>query len=245
MSALKGLFIFVFLFVILFLAGCEIKKKIINQKTQLSEEKAMPIKNKETIFLPQPKTSGEISLEEVILKRRSKRSFTSQKLTLSQISQVLWAAQGITDDKRGFRSAPSAGALYPLEIYLVVAQDGVENLEAGVYHFDPEEHSLERVLKEDLRQELAEAGLGQSAISQAPISLVITAVYERITKKYGQRGRRYVHMEVGHVGQNIYLQVEALGLGTVVIGAFNDQQVKQILGIEEEPLYIMPIGYGE
>ena len=234
----KKLFIFFFLFVILFLTAC-----VLNNKVQ-EEEKVMPAKSEKTISLPKPKISGELSVEEAIKRRRSRRDFKDKALTLGQISQILWSAQGITDKEKGLRSAPSAGALYPLELYLVVSENGVENLEAEVYHFSPSENNLKRVVDGDFRQDLAEAGLGQSAIRQAPASIVITAIYERTTQKYGDRGEKYVHAEVGHAGQNIYLQVEALGLGTVVIGAFNDERVKEILGVvEEEPLYIMPVGH--
>lgn len=236
----KGLFLFTSLFVILSLTGYLINKKISPQK----KEETMAIKNEETVSLPPPKTSSQVSLEETISKRRSRRNFTDQSLTLKQISQILWVAQGITNKEKGFRSAPSAGALYPLEIYLVVAENGVRDLAVGVYHFNPQEFNLKRLLVDDLCQDLAAAALGQTAISQAPVNLVIVAIYERTTQKYGDRGKHYVHMEVGHVGQNIYLQAEALGLGTVTIGAFNNEQVKQVLELtKEEPLYIMPLGH--
>lgn len=232
--------IFVLLATILFLTSLMVNKKIGKQK----ETKTMPIKDSETISLPEPRTTSQVSLEEAISKRRSRRDFISRSLALTEISQVLWAAQGITDEERGFRSAPSAGALYPIELYLTVGKEGAEDLEPGVYHFNPEKFTLERHLSGDLRQDLREAALGQTAISQAPASLVITAVLERTTQKYGERGKRYVYMEAGHVAQNVYLQVESLGLGTVSIGAFDDQWVKQVLSLSDEtqPLYIMPIG---
>lgn len=226
----------------LFLTACVAKQKNENQK----EEKKMPIEKSQTIFLPEPQISGKVSLEETISKRRSRRNFKDKALTLEQISQILWSAQGITNKEKGSRSAPSAGALYPLEIYLVVSDQGVEDLETGVYHFSPKENNLKMVKAGDYRDDLAKAGLGQSSINQAPVSIVITAIYERVTQKYGDRGKKYVHMEAGHAGQNIYLQAEALGLGTVVIGAFNDGQVKRVLSLAEgEPLYIMPIGYSK
>lgn len=232
--------IFILLATILFLVGLIVNKKINNSK----EKKTMPIKNQDTITLPQPKTIGQMSVEEAISKRRSRRDFKDQSLSLEQISQILWSAQGITDKEREFRSAPSAGALYPIEIYLVTGRDGVENLEAGVYHFNAEGYNLKRLLRGDLRQELAEVALGQEAVSLAPVSLVITAIFERTTQKYGARGERYVNLEAGHVAQNVYLQVETLGLGTVSIGAFDDNRVKEILSLpkEAQPLYIMPIG---
>lgn len=196
------------------------------------------------ISLPQPALKGKTSLEETILKRRSKREYAKESLTLKQVSQILWAGQGITDEKTGFRSVPSAGALYPLDIYLVVGRDGVKDLAEGVYHFSPQGHKLEKILTGDLREPLMEACLNQSFIAQAPIVLVITGEYERTTVKYGERGKQYVHQEAGHAAQNIYLQVEGLDLGTVTIGAFDEEEIKKILNLPQthQPLYIMPAG---
>lgn len=190
---------------------------------------------------PAQKEKDNLSVEEAIAKRRSERSFHDSPLAKEQLFQILWAAQGITGD--GKRSAPSAGATYPLEIYAVVGK--VEGLEAGVYRYVPKNHSLEPHLSGDRRKELAVASLGQSFIADAPLVIVITAEYERTTKKYGERGIRYVHIEVGHVGQNIYLQAESLGLGTVAVGAFYDDEVSRVLNLpgNHAPLYIMPIGY--
>ncbi len=142
------------------------------------------------------------------------------------------------------RAAPSAGATYPLEVYAVVKNGGVEGLDAGVYHYQPEDHSLGLLRNGDLSEELASACLGQGWVREAPLNIVITAVYARTTRRYGTRGERYVHMEVGHVGQNIYLQATAMGLGTVAVGAFYDDEVRKVLGVSEEerPLYVMPVG---
>jgi SagB-type dehydrogenase family enzyme len=199
-----------------------------------------------TISLPDPRLKGEMTLEEAILKRRSRRDFRDSPLTLGEISQILWAAQGITD-RTGLRAAPSAGALYPLDLYLVVGKQGVEGLGEGVYHYLPQSHSLEPTLEGDVRQTLARLSVEQMFIADAPLSLVITAEYERTTKKYGDRGVRYVHMEAGHVGQNVYLQAEALGLGTVTVGAFQDEEIAQALNLPSSyrPLYVMPIGHPE
>jgi SagB-type dehydrogenase family enzyme len=158
-------------------------------------------------------------------------------LALEQISQLLWAASGKNLYRR---TAPSAGATYPLEIYLVVGE--VEGLEPGIYHYSSSRHSLESVKEQDIRNRLAAAALGQGMITRAPSSIVIAADYVRTSSRYGPRGIRYVHMEAGHVGQNISLQANALSLGTVMIGAFDDPQVREILGVEEEPLYIIPVG---
>lgn len=199
----------------------------------------------EIINLPAPRFKGEMSLEEAILKRRSRRDYQEKSLTLEQISQILWAAQGITEEETGFRSAPSAGALYPLEIYIVVGGKGVKELKESVYHFIPQGHKIEKKKEGDLRQDLMRACLDQSSVAQAPIVLIITAEYERTTQKYGDRGKQYVHMEAGHAAQNIYLQVESLGLATVTIGSFDGEEIGKILNLPPNytSLYVMPLGY--
>ncbi len=193
------------------------------------------------ITLPEPQFESQVSLEAALLERRSVREYADLPLALEDISQLLWAAQGITSEWGG-RTAPSAGALYPLELYLVVGD--VDNLEAGVYKYQPQEHALIRVRDSDVRSELASAALEQSFIAQGAVDIVISAVYERTTRKYGDRGIRYVHMEAGHAAQNVYLEAVALGLGTVTVGAFGDERVKEILNMPESevPLYIMPLG---
>ncbi len=155
--------------------------------------------------------------------------------------QSLWSAQGHTHAD-GFRTAPSAGALYPLEIY-VVAGD-VADLPAGVYRYQPREHNLVLVQRGDLRAPLASAALGQAWIRSAPAVLAIAGVYQRTARKYGKRGRRYVHIEVGHAAQNVYLQATTRGLATVLVGAFNDTEVQEVLGLPSDhaPLGLMPLG---
>jgi SagB-type dehydrogenase family enzyme len=201
-------------------------------------------KDAKIIELSKPKFESEISIEEALVQRRSIRDYKDESLTLSEVSQLLWAAQGITirPDGRKGRTAPSAGATYPLEIYLTVRD--VEGLEPGVYRFLIEEFKLKKVLAGNIHPELSRAALGQPWVAKAPINIVIGAVYERTTDRYGERGIRYVHMEVGHVGQNISLQVISLELGTVVIGAFDDNEVKRIVNMAPNitPLYIMPVG---
>ena len=194
-----------------------------------------------TIRLPEPRHDGDVSVEKTLSLRRSVRSYRDTPLTLGEISQILWAAQGITHE-RGLRTAPSAGALYALEVYLVAGN--VEGLESGLYRYRPDGHDLVSVRSGDIRQNLREATLRQNYIGDAPASLVLFAVYERITKKYGDRGVRYSHMEAGHAAQNVYLQGVALGIDTVVVGAFEDAAVKKLIspGTDEEPLYIMPLG---
>ena len=189
------------------------------------------------IKLLKPKEKGIISIEETLHQRRSVRDYKKISLSLEEVSQCLWAGTGKNLYRR---TAPSAGATYPLEIYLVAGE--VEGLEPGVYHYSISKHYLERVIDGDVRKSLSRAALEQRMIERAPISIIIAADYNRTTGHYGQRGIRYVHMEVGHVGQNISLQTVALNMGTVMIGAFDDQRVKEILRIEEEPLYIIPVG---
>jgi SagB-type dehydrogenase family enzyme len=197
------------------------------------------------VNLPNPKTTGTMSVEQAIQQRRSIRSYANDPLSIQDISQLMFATQGITDPTERFRAAPSAGATYPLEVYVVVGNNCVEELAGGFYRYDPHKHLLVYISKGDLRSSLAEAALGQSWLKEAPINIVIAAVYERTTNRYGERGVRYVHMEAGHVGQNIYLQAIARGLGTVAVGAFHDNQVQQILQLpsDQKPLYIFPIGY--
>ncbi len=193
------------------------------------------------VMLPEPVLEGNVSVEEALRERRSVRTYAEVPLTLADIGQILWAAQGVTDD-RGYRTAPSAGALYPLEIY-VTAGD-VMGLAPGIYHYQPEKHLLIQVTSGDRRADLQAAAINQTPVGDAPATVVITAIPDRTTTKYGERGLRYVDMEAGHASENIYLQVAATGLGTVTIGAFDDDGVREILGLPENetPLYLMPVG---
>ena len=202
----------------------------------------MAMETGQRIPLPAAASGGEMPVEEALEQRRSIREFSRDGLELDDVSQLLWAAQGVTS-RRGFRAAPSAGALYPLELY-VVAGD-VAGLSPGVYRYRPKKHDLVLVADGDRRKPLAAAALEQGWVRRAPAVLVIAAVYERTMAKYGQRGLRYVHMEVGHAAQNVYLQATARGLGTVMVGAFEDDEVREVLGLPEdhEPLGIMPVGH--
>jgi SagB-type dehydrogenase family enzyme len=177
-----------------------------------------------------------VSLEETLSARRSIRRYTHEPLTWEEIGQLLWAAQGITRDW-GARTAPSAGALYPLELYVALSK--------GLYHYRPQGHQVDVVVHGDLREGLWEAGLKQDWIRQAPAVYIICAVYARTSVKYGGRAERYVHLEAGHAAENLLLQAVALGLGGVPIGAFHDGKVKDLLGLPEDqdPLYLIPIGY--
>ncbi|MCF8051054.1 MAG: SagB/ThcOx family dehydrogenase [Desulfobacterales bacterium] len=193
------------------------------------------------IKLPPARTDGSQSLESTLNQRRSVRSFADAPVTLPQLAQLLWAGQGLTD-RRGYRTAPSAGATYPLE--LLAAVGDVDGFEPGIYRYLAAGHYLEKITKGDPRPELQRAALSQSAVAGAPVVFVISAVYERTLGRYGERGIRYVHMEAGHAAQNICLQAVALGLGSVVIGAFRDRQIQQVLSLDEDehPLYLIPVG---
>ena len=195
------------------------------------------------IKLPSPSLKGKTTVEEAISKRRSVRRFRAQPLSLLQLSQILWSAQGITSAS-GHRAAPSAGATYPLEVFVLVGEQTVESLKAGIYHYEVDSHSLSLHLKGDLRQELAEAALGQGFVASCPVDVVVCALFPRTAYRYGRRGERYVHVEVGHVGQNVSLQAMALGLATVMVGAFDDEDVRKVLKADEQfkPLYIIPVG---
>lgn len=198
----------------------------------------------ETVKLPKPQLRGKLSVEEAIYNRRSIRDYKKEPLTLAEVSQLLWASGGATCDgiTGATRSYPSAGASYPLEIYLVVGE--VTGLEPGVYHYLWKEHSVELKLPGDKRAQLASASWFQQMIKNAPISIVFTGIYEKTMGRYGERGERYIYMDLGHAGQNVYLVAESLDLGTVAIGAFQDEGVKKVLGLSEAetPLYIMPVG---
>ena len=189
-------------------------------------------------------------MEKALANRRSRRNFQNKELSAEQLSQILWAAYGITRPsdnqalRGGLRTAPSAGALYPLEIYVVVGN--VKGIEAGVYKYVSQEHKIVRTIDRDIRGELSAASLNQGMIKDAPVTVVYTAVFGRVIPRYGDRGReRYVFMEIGHSAQNIYLQAEVLGLGTCAVAAFTDSRVSELLRLpeEESPLYIMPVGY--
>jgi len=197
--------------------------------------------------LPPAKTTGTMAVEQALAGRRSIRSYTDEPLTLPEVSQLLWAAYGVTKPipdaprlRGGLKTAPSAGGRYPLEVYLVAGN--VTGLASGVYSYRPENHSLWQVVAGDRR---AAVDNGQGMVEAAPATIVYSAVYERTTSRYGTRGReRYVCMDLGHSAENVYLQAAALGLGTCALGAFVDMDLKLACNMTkaEEPLYIMPVG---
>ncbi len=194
-----------------------------------------------SIALPAPRRTGTVSLEETIQRRRSIRQYKNEPLTLAELAQLLWAAQGITQEA-GRRTAPSAGALYPLELYVVAGS--VTGLASGIYKYLTRAHKLVRVKAGDHRAELAAAALGQQQIARGSVTFVFSGVYERTAGRYQERTLRYVHMEAGHAAQNLCLQAVALGLGSVVMGAFEDERVKRLAGMprEEAALYLVTVG---
>jgi SagB-type dehydrogenase family enzyme len=191
--------------------------------------------------LPEPRRDSAYSLERALSERRSVREFRDTPLRLEELAQLVWAAQGRVT-RSGHRTAPSAGALYPLELFVVAGN--VQDLAAGVYRYQPSPHRLALVAGGDRRQRLVEAALGQRWIGEAPAILVIAGIERRTTVKYGARGVRYVHLEAGHAAQNALLQAVALGLGGTVGGAFSDADVKASAGLreDEQPLYLIPVG---
>ncbi len=222
------------------------ERKTTKDRTQLARiEGKMP-----GYILPAPMFKSSITVEEALLKRRSHRSFLKDALSADDLSRILWAAYGITrplpayyQTRGGYKTAPSAGGTYPLEVYALVGN--VNDIDKGVYKYVPDGHKILMIIDSDMKADLCKAALNQDMISTAPLCLFFSAVYRRTTNRYGQRGyERYVCMDLGHAAQNVYLQAESLHLGTCAIGAFNDLKVREVMQLpeEEEPLYIMPVG---
>lgn len=197
------------------------------------------------VSLPSPAEAGTVSVEAAIADRRSRRDYGDEPLSLAELSQLCWAAQGVTEPSTGYRAAPSAGALFPLELYVVIGSPGVEDVSTGVYRYDPDRHALDRGPSTDVQSALSDAAVDQTFVAEAAVDLVVCAVDERTTGKYGRRGsRRYVPMEAGHAAENVYLQAESLDLSTVSVGAFDDAAVRDLVGApaEQRPLYVLPVG---
>jgi SagB-type dehydrogenase family enzyme len=190
----------------------------------------------EPVTLPPARTTGPLPLETAIYRRRSQRDFAPGALTPEEISQLAWAAQGITDKERGLRASPSAGALYPLELYVVDAQ--------GVWHYDPAQNALRRIATGDRRADLMHAAVGQSPVGAAAANLVLTGVMARSRPRYKDRAERYVYIEAGHAAENALLEATALGLAAVPVAAFDDDAMRRVLGVgaAETPLYILSVG---
>ena len=172
------------------------------------------------------------------------REFKSDKISSDDLGKILWSAMGFQNLSTGGRTAPSAGACYPLSCYAAIGKDGIEGIEEGLYYYSFRDHSLRKRLDGDLRHELARAALHQDFISVAPVSIIFTAVMSLTTDSYGERGIRYVYIDLGHAAQNVLLQAVALEIGTVPVGAFHDDRVSDLLNLpkDEQPLYIIPVG---
>ena len=198
-----------------------------------------------SVKLPQPKLKGTMSLEEAIKKRRCVRSYKDKALTLEQLSQLLWSADGITGESNYQRAAPSAGGLHPLDFYVVAGSGSVKGLKEGVWHYEPKKHEISLIKAGDWRGELEKASLGQKQVGTAELVIVVTVEYERTTRKYGNRGNRYALMDAGFACENTFLQVQSLGLAACVVGAFHDDKVRNVLNLPEkhEPLILLTIGY--
>jgi SagB-type dehydrogenase family enzyme len=201
-------------------------------------------KGAEKMELPKPEYRG-VTVEEAIDRRRSVRDYSNKAITKAQLSQLLFSAQGTTGSSfgKGLRAAPSAGALYPFEVYVVV--NNVEDLPRGIYHYSVRDHTLEVVKKGDFREQIADAGLKQGMLGEAGVTFVLSAIFDRVCCKYGQRGYRYVYMEAGHISQNIYLESVSLGLGSVCAGAFLDEKVNELIGVDgrsEAAIYLHAVG---
>lgn len=195
----------------------------------------------EAIRLPPPDLTGSITLEKALAERRSVRTYADEPLDMNDLSQLLWGTQGVTDP-RGFRTAPSAGAQYPLEVTVAVGR--VEGLSPGSYRYIPATHQIRKIHDGDQRERLSAAAFSQQMPAEAPVTFVISGIYERTRTRYGERAERYTWMEAGHASQNCYLIATARGLGTVAIGAFDEREVQEIIGLpdDEIPLYLMPVG---
>ncbi len=198
----------------------------------------------QTVALSGPRLKSQVSVEEAIQARRSVRAYAAAPLQLFEVAQIVWAAQGITESQSGKRAAPSAGALYPMEVYLAVAKGRVEGLEAGIYRYDARAHALHQVSAGDYTERIVQAARNQAWAGQAPLMVIIAGEYARTAGKYGQRAHRYVHIEAGCLAENIFLQVQALGLRAGIIGAFDDAALQQAAALPaaHEPLLIMPVG---
>ncbi len=200
-----------------------------------------------TVSLPDPIIKGNMSVEQAMYNRRSVRHYTNESLTLQDVSQIMWAAQGITNQTTKFRTVPSGGHTYPLEVYIVVGKGGVTGLNEGTYHYNPFNHSLEKISENDLRSDLSQAANGQAWVKEAPVDIVITGDYNKMVAKYKDEtlSARFVDIEAGHAGQNIYLEAESRNLATVALGSFKDDQVHKIIGLpdNENTIYIFPVGH--
>ncbi len=223
-------------FILFFSFSCDF---LLGDDQELNEQKNEALR----ISFDLPQKEGDVSVEEALYKRVSSRSFTDKPLSVDTVGQLLWAGQGVNIDgvSGATRTSPSAGATYAIDLYVLAGN--MNEVAAGLYKYDTTEHDLIQLASGKLDEELASAALGQGFIAEAPVNIVLAAVYDRTVSRYRERGERYVHMEAAHVAQNISLQAEALDIGSVIVGAFDDEEVASLLQLEAEPLLIIPLGY--
>lgn len=193
------------------------------------------------VYLPEPDYESDVSLEYTLLSRRSVRTYSDEPLLITEISQLLWAAQGITDEA-GHRTAPSAVAIYPLKLYLIAGN--VKDLSPGIFTYEPEGHRLIRQSEGDYRNELAAAAMGQSSVRDGAVSFVVTADFDKVIMRFDEKGERFTCLEAGHAAQNLCLQATALDLGFVTAGAIYDDRVAGVMDLPDNltPLYVIPVG---
>jgi SagB-type dehydrogenase family enzyme len=221
--------------------SAQCRSAIRNWGTQPERYKTYPDAGR--IALPDPRGHEGLSLEDALEARRSQREYTGEPLALEELSRLLHAAQGITESGRDYRAAPSAGALYPIEVYAAV--HNVAGLEGGIYHYAVQEHKLEMLREGDFRAAVRKAGLGQDLLARAAVCFILSAVFQRTRWKYRERNYRYVLLEAGHIGQNVYLAATSMGLGACAVGAFTDEHLNAMLGLdgeEEAALHIVAVG---
>lgn len=198
----------------------------------------------ETVKLPQPELKEDVGITSLQRSRESRRRFRDEKLSLEEISYILWSAGGSLPGFPGRKVPPSAGARYPIDVFLSVRENGLDGVEPGVYEYALSSNTLEPLAEGDRTGKIVEAALSQKFIAEAPVTVVLAADFYRTTVHYGERGNRYVYMDAGHAAQNVYLAVEAVGLGTCAIGAFRDDDLTEALGLKKElkPVYLYPVG---
>ena len=184
-----------------------------------------------------------MSLKEAIERRRSERGYSGEAMSLSELSYLLHYAVGITEEAHHFRAAPSAGALYPIEVYPLV--NNVEGLASGIYHYVVADHSLELVREGDFRRELVRYALGQEMMGEANVVLALSSILKRAEWRYRERAYRYVLLEAGHIGQNVYLVATSMGLGVCGVGAYSDRGYNRLIGVDENKesvIYLLSLG---
>lgn len=229
-------------------SGTKYFRNFIRGRRQIFDKLPEPYKSypdSESTKPPEPIKSGGAGIWSVLMQRRSRRNYTSENLSLAELSQLLWASQGVTAyaGRYALRTSPSAGALYPIETYVIANR--IDDLEPGAYHYNVIEHSLELIKKGEFGADVAHSALDQTMLESASVVFIWTAVVARSKWKYGERAYRYIYMDAGHIGQNAYISAEAMGLGCCTVGAFFDDEIGSIIGIDNKDeivVYLCSIG---